>query len=137
MTEQKHATEAQPEPIEVRLSGTLYSDVSISWAFYLADPNNEKSERIPALQLFVSDEGFPELLATATTNLPGIIPEPGQVFIKDWSENEGMFASLVRAGVLEDTGDAIEVNQWGSLARVGVVLPPYRDTLRAALDLPL
>jgi hypothetical protein len=54
-------------------------------------PNGSK-----ALQL-VSVSGEP--LATATVALDAL-PEEGNVFIKDWSENEGVLAALQDAGVV-------------------------------------
>lgn len=55
----------------------------------------------PAIKLIIadgSDEG--ELAAIATINLP--VPlEDGEVFIKTWSENEGMTDALVDAGLIE------------------------------------
>lgn len=49
-----------------------------------------------ALTLFTPD-GFP--LATATVALE-ILPEEGNVFIKDWSENDGMLRALQEAKVV-------------------------------------
>lgn len=54
------------------------------------------------LQLVDANNG--ELIATATVNLPETPLEDGEVFIKDYSENEGMLDALVEAGVVEDTG---------------------------------
>ncbi|MEV7952888.1 hypothetical protein [Streptomyces sp. NPDC088141] len=31
----------------------------------------------------------------------GLTPEPGNVFIKDWSEHSGLMASLARAGLVK------------------------------------
>ena len=48
-----------------------------------------------------------ELVAVATVNVAGVsevLPED-QVVIKDYSENEGMMAALVEAGIVEDTGE--------------------------------
>lgn len=38
-----------------------------------------------------------------SVNLPKP-PPVGCVWIKDWSENEGAFAALIAAGIIEDTG---------------------------------
>jgi len=45
-----------------------------------------------------------EPLATATVYMRDAEPAQGCVWIKDWSENEGMLGSLVKAGVIEPTG---------------------------------
>ena len=47
----------------------------------------------------ITEEGEP--MAVATVNLPDEdIMDDGHVFIKDWSENEGMFDALIRSGVI-------------------------------------
>lgn len=50
-----------------------------------------------ALQLF-SPEG--ELLLTATVNIPAVILHKDQVLIKDYSENEGILAELIRLNIV-------------------------------------
>jgi hypothetical protein len=44
-----------------------------------------------------------EPIARATVNLPDAYLEDDEIFIKDWSENEGMVAALVRAGVVSES----------------------------------
>ena len=56
----------------------------------------------PALQLIDANDGAP--VATATVNMPGVDLEENHVFIKDYSENEGMLDALVHARIVEDTG---------------------------------
>jgi len=43
-------------------------------------------------------------IGVATVYLDGQPPASGCVWIKDWSENEGVFDSLTKAGVIEPTG---------------------------------
>lgn len=52
-----------------------------------------------AIDIVDLDEG---LFATATVNLEayGLAPEPGNVFIKDYSENRGIWEFLVEIGVI-------------------------------------
>jgi hypothetical protein len=60
-----------------------------------------------AIQIFGPD-GEPE--ATATVSLvPYGAPEPGErsIYIKTWSENEGMSEALVKAGIVILTGKAV------------------------------
>lgn len=45
-----------------------------------------------------------EPLCTVTVNLPDFDPVPGAVFVKNWSENEGLLAELVRLGWGTPTG---------------------------------
>lgn len=47
-----------------------------------------------------------EPLCTATVALD-VLPSDGCVFIKDWSENEGIASSLVSAGIIKLTGRTI------------------------------
>lgn len=54
-----------------------------------------------ALQLY--DVKTDELVAIASVNLPDAPLPEGHVFIKDWSENQGMLKALVEAKIVEDT----------------------------------
>ena len=49
----------------------------------------------------VEENGEP--IATASVNLEQVLPAD-RVYIKDWSENEGMLFALIDAGIVEDTG---------------------------------
>lgn len=75
----------------------------------------------PSLRLEDSHPGEP--VATCTVNL-AVKPPTGHVYIKDYSENEGMLAALEAADVVEDTGTRLV---WGyvrlPLCRV-LVSPP-------------
>lgn len=77
--------------MKVTLMGHVFDDVRIERGTY--------SDGSTALVVM---DGF-ERVATATVWLP-TPPQEGCVWIKDWSENEGMLASLVAAGVVEATG---------------------------------
>lgn len=66
-----------------------------------------------AIRLFDANTG--ELAATATASLEGVSDIDwrdsqwkGITAIKDYSENEGVFDSLVNAGVIEPIGSAVE-----------------------------
>lgn len=61
-------------------------------------PNNRLG-----IQLFsyAEDNQFIEPWATATVNLPDQPLNPGEVFIKDYSENAGLLELLVRAKIIE------------------------------------
>lgn len=54
----------------------------------------------------VTEDGltYAEPVGKVTTNLPDQHLNAGEVFVKDWAENEPMVAALVEAGWLEDTG---------------------------------
>lgn len=55
----------------------------------------------PELQLLelMTDEGTEPL--SISLDVYGLRPNPGNVFVKDWSEHEGLAASLQDAGVVE------------------------------------
>lgn len=67
-------------------------DCIIEWSIYSQNDNI-------AIQLI--DENTKELISVATTNT-GRKNEEFKVQIKDYSENEGMWQSLVDAGVIKD-----------------------------------
>ena len=50
-----------------------------------------------------------EPLFTATVTIPSEKPINGFVFLKDWSENEGIAQELVKAGIVELTNKRIPV----------------------------
>jgi len=56
-----------------------------------------------SLQLIDSEDGQP--IATASVNIVGQSEhlESKEVFIKDWSENEGMLNALIEAGVVSQS----------------------------------
>lgn len=45
-----------------------------------------------------------EVYTNATVNLPGEVLGDGEIFIKNYSENEGVLDALIDAGIVEDTG---------------------------------
>lgn len=79
--------------IDVTLMGTVYKDATLHVGQYAYGGM--------AITL-TEDDGAP--LATATVFMKDDPPAQGCVWIKDWSENEGMLDSLVAAGVVEATG---------------------------------
>lgn len=54
----------------------------------------------PAWQ-FIDDDGQPLMKVTLAADIK---PKPGYIFIKDYSENAGIMAALVAAGIVKDTG---------------------------------
>ena len=74
-----------------------------------------------ALSLYDAKSGEP--VATATINLPDIPLSPNQVFIKDYSENEGMLAALEKAGIIEVQGCYVPTGI-GSLPVCELLIPP-------------
>ena len=58
----------------------------------------------PAVRLLDAEDGMP--VATATTNIDGL--DSDEVAIKDYSENEGMYETLLNAGVISPMHKEIE-----------------------------
>ena len=77
--------------MNVTLSGQTYTDVTVRHENY--------GDGCAALSVY-DDHG---LVVTASVHL-GEHPAPGHIWVKDWSENEGILDSLVAAGVIETTG---------------------------------
>jgi hypothetical protein len=85
-----------------------------------------QAERYPssghtALSLYDAQLGIH--FATATLNLPDIPLCDTQVFIKDYSENEGMLAALVTAGIVKETGVRVRTGV-GFLPICELLIPP-------------
>lgn len=53
---------------------------------------------------------------TASVCIPESTQLPGEIFIKDYSENEGILDALIKAGILVDTGKRIKVSPWVEVA---------------------
>jgi len=58
-----------------------------------------------AIKLYDSEHGDP--IATATVNLPDETLPDNHVFIKNWSENEGILDCLVKANYIKPTGRTV------------------------------
>lgn len=56
-----------------------------------------ENDRI-AIQYITEEDGYPEYACTATINLPKEHLEPGEVIIKNYSENEGLYDMMLQAG---------------------------------------
>ena len=79
--------------------------------------------------IVVDDESLPEY--TASVNMIETIPEPlpyDEVWLKTWSENEGVPEALVAAGVVELTGD------FAQAGHSTVVKARLTDEAKTALD---
>jgi len=66
------------------------------------------------------DEVIPgEPITTATVAIATLEPpEKGQIFIKTWSENEGLLETFVHEGFVRDTGERIPCGRYGCEAAV-------------------
>lgn len=94
--------------------------------WYCAVARAQYLNKVPALLLVDTRTG--EHVARATVNIPGAKPKPNHVFIKNWSENEGMYESLVEAGVIKEAVNEFPFN------RIMVKECPMTD---ATLTLPV
>jgi hypothetical protein len=59
-----------------------------------------------SIDLIDLEDGQP--IAHATVNIPDYDLPPDEVIIKDYSENEGMLAALVKIGIVKPTGKRIQ-----------------------------
>jgi hypothetical protein len=84
----------------------------------------------PALVLNDARDG--EQIAVGTVNLPDVPAGPNEVFIKDYSENEGMLAALEAAGVVKSTGASVR-SGFVTVPRAELQ-PPYRERERMFAD---
>jgi len=75
--------------------------------------------------LILNDSRTGKQVAVATVNLPDVEADRNEVFIKDYSENEGMLRALVDARVVMSLCDSIRVG-FGEVQRA-VLLPPFRE----------
>lgn len=55
-----------------------------------------------AIQLFNVEEHEYEMTATVCLAGDHLIPEPGNVFIKNWSENTGILSELIRHKIISE-----------------------------------
>jgi hypothetical protein len=73
------------------------------------------------LSLYAARTG--EYVATASVNMPHVPLAPNQVFIKDYSENEGMLKALEEAGIVRVSGVYVPT-AIGSLPVCELLIPP-------------
>lgn len=97
----------------ITIGGSTYTDVKLEVTKYMT------ADGALALILTNTDEdGFPGLLAKVTVNLePAYVPSEGTVFVKDYSENEGMLAFLEERGWGKATGRK-ELSGWVAVPEV-------------------
>lgn len=82
---------------KLTLGGITYRNVEVEVGKYA---NNGAT----SLVLYVTDDLYREPLAVASVNVPDFTPSEGCVWIKSYSENEGMLEGLSSAGIIEPTG---------------------------------
>ncbi len=87
----------QQHTLTLRLPSGVYHNAVMSFHQYGASGRTALA--------FKTQDGEP--LAVATVNLPNTYLEPDEVIIKNWSENEGMTASLEEAGIIGPVIDAV------------------------------
>lgn len=87
------------------------------WSCFVEYAHYVDNQR-PALLLRLMETGEP--VVKATVNLPDESVAEKEVFIKDYSENEGILRALVGAGIIEDTGRTVPCGR--EVAHVAVLL---------------
>jgi hypothetical protein len=83
-----------------------------------------------ALALANSD-GF---LITVTVNMVAATPGPDCVFVKTWSENEGILKQLTTAGILASTGRTVPAG-FTAAHEARLLVDPATLALAAGVDL--
>lgn len=94
MSDQEPQTASITVP-SIRLVGEFYRDVTVTRSQYLSDPDT---------LALVANTADGEPLAAFSVNIVGDPPSPGCVWVKTWSEGEGVLEQLERLGVLRRTG---------------------------------
>lgn len=94
----------------------IYEDVEVEVGYY--------GNGSLAIRLTLEDG---DVLAIPTINLQqyGVVPPKDCVFIPARSENEGMLAALIGAGVVEDMDIICDYGPYNAYAQQAKVLPPY------------
>ena len=59
------------------------------------------------MALLASDPTTGAPIAKLTVNVPHVDLAPGEIILKDWSENEGAYETLEAAGLVELTGRSV------------------------------
>lgn len=86
------------ESAAVTINNILYEDVSIRMGKYSVTNQNG---------IIVIDNKTESAIAVASIAQPEIQLEKDEVIIKDYSENEGTFQTLMNNEIIEDTGKRI------------------------------
>lgn len=94
-------SESIDAPFDLRIGGKVYKNCTWQVSQYAVDGSM-------ALRAFVDDEYGPEPLTTASVYIDSADTMPGCIFVKDYSENEGMLEELVRLGVGVATGRTVQ-----------------------------
>jgi hypothetical protein len=84
-----------PTQISIPTITFLGETLDVVFRRYPASPQN-------AIVLFHYETG--EQWCVASVCLPDYRQAPDEVYVKNWSENEGLLGALVAAGIVEDTG---------------------------------
>jgi hypothetical protein len=84
----------------MKLNGFTYATDGALWEKVEVVARRYENGRI-ALHLASHDNGYPELLATVTVNLPHFPCGPDEVYVNSWSDNEGMLLWLAEQRIVE------------------------------------
>ena len=94
----------------IRLGGIDYAGpIEVDLTNYLDGGRGPDASAL-AVVLYTHEDGYPELLAKVTVNMAGMgsFPAQGCVFVKDYSENEGMLKAFVDKGWMQSTGRTVK-----------------------------
>jgi hypothetical protein len=101
---------------ELDFCGTVWKNVEYVLIAY--------AQGQPGVELVLEDG---EVLTRVSVNLEAyeLVPADGCIFIKDYSENEGLATALAKAGVVELTDRLYIVGPYSVPIREAKPLPPY------------
>ena len=80
--------------VSIKLAGVTFKNCYVEATVYA------RSEKRIALQIFQIDHNFVDVVAIATVNMPEHPCPPDEIYVKDWSENEGMTEFLVNNRII-------------------------------------
>lgn len=106
-----------------------YPNSDILFGAYAIDPDGRSSPTI----VVHSERGERILVATVNLAGSGILPQEDHVYIKTWSENEGVVAELKKHGIIEDpeTPTTISVGHYDAQAELYKLTQKSLDCIRA------
>lgn len=81
--------------VSITLAGTTFNNCYVEATTYSRSP-----DRI-ALTIMQIDDEIVDVVAVATSNQPDHPCPPDEVYVKDWSENEGMLSFLINNRIIK------------------------------------
>ena len=103
---------------------TVIESATVRYPQFTMTGTIEHEPDLVALAHIDETTGEVEVLST-DLRVYGLVPGPGEVFVKNWSEHAGFAASLQKAGIIEVVGEVL-VGPFSSLAYRAHVVDPSK-----------